>query len=200
MAVDNETTLRSIVPDPPQRAWDKEQPVIDEDCARFIAASPLAVLATADADGRCDASPRGGPPGFTSVLDPGRLAIPDYSGNRRQDSHRNLLSNPYAGLVFFVPGVKETLRVNGRTELSTDPNLLGALTTGGRPPKLALVIEVETAFIHCGKALHRSELWDPSSWPGDVSLVRARARAAGETETEVRARWDAGFTDPEQLW
>ena len=174
--------------------------MIDEDCARFIAASPLAVLATADADGRCDASPRGGPPGFTSVLDPGRLAIPDYSGNRRQDSHRNLLSNPYAGLVFFVPGVKETLRVNGRTELSTDPNLLGALTTGGRPPKLALVIEVETAFIHCGKALHRSELWDPSSWPGDVSLVRARARAGGETETEVRARWDAGFTDPEQLW
>jgi predicted pyridoxine 5'-phosphate oxidase superfamily flavin-nucleotide-binding protein len=78
--------------------------------------------------------------------------------------------------------------------------LLASLTTGGRPPKLALVVRVETAFIHCGKALHRSELWDPSTWPEDVSLVRARARAGGETEAEVRARWEAGFEDPAQLW
>lgn len=200
MALDNETALRAIVPDPPARAWDKERPLIDKDCAAFIAASPFAVLASADEDGRCDASPRGGPPGFASVLDPHRLAIPDYTGNRRQDSDRNVLANPYVGLVFFVPGVKETLRVNGRAALCTDPELLAALATGGQPPKLALVIEVETAFIHCGKALHRSELWNPSSWPEDVSLVRARARAAGEPEAEVRARWDAGFTDPEQLW
>jgi PPOX class probable FMN-dependent enzyme len=200
MAIENEATLREIVPDPPQQAWAKEQPLIDEGCAEFIAASPLAVLATADGDGRCDASPRGGPAGFACVLDPGRLAFPDYSGNRRQDSHRNLLANPHVGLVFFVPGVKETLRVNGRAELSTDPVLLAGLTTGGAPPKLALVVQVETAFIHCGKALHRSELWDPSTWPEDVSLVRARARAGGETEEAVRARWQAGFEDPAQLW
>ncbi len=200
MRVENETTLREIVPDPPQRAWDKEQPSIDDGCAEFIAASPFAVLATADGEGRCDASPRGGPPGFASVLDSRRLALPDYSGNRRQDSHRNLLENPYVGLVFFVPGVKESLRLNGRAELSTDRELLAALATGGAPPKLALVVEVETAFIHCGKALHRSELWDPSTWPEDVSLVRARAAAAGESEEQVRVRWQAGFEDPKQLW
>ena len=124
MNVESETSLREIVPDPPERAWAKEQPIIDDGCAEFIAASPFAVLATADGDGRCDASPRGGPPGFATVLDQGRLALPDYSGNRRQDSHRNLLENPYVGLVFFVPGVKESLRVNGRAELSTDPELL----------------------------------------------------------------------------
>ncbi len=200
MNVESETSLREIVPDPPERAWAKEQPIIDDGCAEFIAASPFAVLATADGDGRCDASPRGGPPGFATVLDPGRLALPDYSGNRRQDSHRNLLENPYVGLVFFVPGVKESLRVNGRAELSTDPALLASLTTGGGPPKLALVVHVETAFIHCGKALHRSGLWDPSTWPEDVSLVRARAAAAGESEEEVRERWQAGFKDPKQLW
>ena len=200
MAVSDETSLREIVPAPIQGAWDKEQPLIDEGCAEFLAASPFAVLATADADGRCDASPRGGPPGFATLLDPARLAIPDYTGNRRQDSHRNLLANPYVGLVFFVPGVKETLRVNGHASLSTDPELLARLATGGAPPKLALLVEVETAFIHCGKALHRSELWDPATWPQGVSLVRARARAGGESEEAVRARWRAGFEDPAQLW
>ena len=200
MAVEHETALREIVPDPPQGAWDKEQPVIDDGCAAFIAASPFAVLATADARGRCDASPRGGPQGFASLLSPDRLAIPDYTGNRRQDSNRNLLTNPHVGLVFFVPGVKETLRVNGRAALSTDPDLLATLNTGGAPPRLALDIAVDTAFIHCGKALHRAELWDPSSWPEGVSLLAARARAGGETEEQVRARWEAGFKDPKQLW
>ena len=129
--IGDEQALRAIVPDSPQRAWDKEQPAIDEDCAAFIAASPFAVLASADADGRCDASPRGGPPGFVSVLDPARLAVPDYTGNRRQDSHRNVLANPQVGVRFFVPGVKETLRVNGRATLSTDQALLAGLATGG---------------------------------------------------------------------
>jgi hypothetical protein len=126
--------------------------------------------------------------------------IPDYTGNRRQDSHRNILANPFVGLVFFVPGVKETLRINGRAELSVDDELLDRLMVDQRRPKLALDIAVEVAFIHCGKALHRSELWDPSSWPEDVSLIRARAQAAGESEEEVAARWESGFHDPAQLW
>ena len=91
--------------------------------------------------------------------------IPDYTGNRRQDSHRNILANPFVGLVFFVPGVLETLRVNGRATLSTDAELLASLETGGQPPKLALDIAIETAFVHCGKAPIRSALWDPSTWP-----------------------------------
>lgn len=111
-----------------------------------------------------------------------------------------MLDSPHVGLVFFVPGVKETLRVNGRASLSTDAELLARLATGGAMPKLALEVAVETAFIHCGKALHRSELWDPATWPEDVSLVRARARAGGETEAAVRARWRKGFEDPAQLW
>jgi PPOX class probable FMN-dependent enzyme len=197
--IGDEPTLREFVPDPPQRAWNKEQPVIEAECAAFIAASPFVVLATADADGRCDASPRGGPPGFVSVRDPRRLAIPDYAGNRRQDSHRNVLANPHVGLVFFVPGVKETLRVNGLASLSADPELLARLAGGARP-KLALEIEVEATFVHCAKALHRAELWETGSWPPGVSLVRAWARAGGETEAEVAARWEAGLRDPAQLW
>jgi hypothetical protein len=198
--VQDEQALREVVPDPPQRAWDKESDQLDAECARFVAASPFAVLATSDSDGRCDASPRGGPPGFARVPDARRLVIPDYTGNRRQDSHRNILANPFVGLVFFVPGVKETLRINGRAELSVDDELLDRLMVDQRRPKLALDIAVEVAFIHCGKALHRSELWDPSSWPEDVSLIRARAQAAGESEEEVAARWESGFHDPAQLW
>jgi PPOX class probable FMN-dependent enzyme len=197
--VTTEAELRDLVPAPPQRAWDKEVDHVDEHVAAFLAASPFCVLATSGAEGRCDASPRGGPPGFCVRLDPHRLAMADYNGNRRQDSNRNLLENAHAGLVFLVPGVKETLRVNGRASLTTDADVLAALPTGGRPPRLALVIEVETCFVHCGKALHRSELWSPGTWPQDVSLLRARAAQGGETVEAVEARWTAGF-GPDQLW
>ncbi len=200
MQVHNEATLRDIVPDPPPRAWEKESDHLNADAAAFVAVSPFAVLATADTDGRCDASPRGGPPGFAAIRDPRRIVIPDYTGNRRQDSHRNILANPHVGLVFFVPGVLETLRINGRATLSADPDLLASLTTGGQPPKLALDIAIDVAFVHCGKAPVRSHLWDPSTWPTDVNLACARAHGTDESPDEVQARWNDAYQDPAQVW
>ena len=123
--------LREHIGEPHQRVLDKQLDHLDRHCRDFIARSPIALLATADADGRCDCSPRGGPPGFARVLDERRLAIPDYTGNRRQDSHVNLLENPHVGLLFLLPGMGETLRVNGRATLTRDPELLEDLPTGG---------------------------------------------------------------------
>jgi PPOX class probable FMN-dependent enzyme len=200
MAITDEHALRAVVPDPPQKAWDKEQDRIDPHTARFLAASPFAVLATAGADGRCDASPRGGPPGFAVLLEPDLLVLPDYAGNRRQDSHRNILANPHVGLVFLVPGVQETLRVNGRARLRDDAELLDRLPTGAGAPKLALEVAIETAFVHCGKAPHRAGLWAPDRWPEPVSLLTARAAVTGEPEESVRRHWQEGFDDPAQLW
>jgi predicted pyridoxine 5'-phosphate oxidase superfamily flavin-nucleotide-binding protein len=124
--------LREHIGEPSQRVLDKQLDHLDRHCRDFIARSPIALLATADAEGRCDCSPRGGPPGFARVLDARRLAIPDYTGNRRQDSHVNLLENPYVGLLFLLPGMGETLRVNGRGTLTRDPELLEACPRAGR--------------------------------------------------------------------
>lgn len=201
MKIADETALRSLVPEPPQRAWDKEQHHLDETCAAFLAASPFAVLATSSADGRCDASPRGGPPGFVSLLDPRRVALPDYTGNRRQDSNRNILANPHVGLVFFVPGTRETLRVNGRATLSTDPDVLALLSSGGKPPQMAIDVAVDIAFVHCGKYAVRSEVWDPSTWPERVSLAASRAKTDDQGGVEgTEARWEASYSDPTQVW
>ncbi len=201
MKIVDEAGLREVVPEPPQKAWDKEEDHLDETCAAFLATSPFAVLATAGPDGRCDASPRGGPPGFVSLIDPRRVAIPDYTGNRRQDSHRNIVANPHVGIVFFVPGTRETLRVNGRATLSTDPSLLVALASGGKPPALAIDVAVQVAFVHCGKYAVRSEVWDPSTWPSRVSLAASRAKSDGcGTAEATEARWDASYADPSQVW
>jgi PPOX class probable FMN-dependent enzyme len=165
--LESEDDLRALVkaPPPDARPWQKEIPALDDHCRSFIAHSPLLLLATAGADGRCDASPRGGPPGFVRVLDDHRLAFGDLPGNRRQDSHRNLIVNGRAALLFLVPGRAETLRVNGRACLTRDPEVLEAVALDGSPPVLAFGMVVETAFIHCAKALLRSRLWQPEDWP-----------------------------------
>jgi uncharacterized protein len=134
---------------------------IDRHCAAFIALSPFATLATADADGFPDVSPRGGDPGFVRVLDPHRLALPDRQGNNRVDSLRNVVANPRVALLFFVPGIDETLRVFGTADL-VDPGALGIdLTEFGRAPRSVLVVEVRRAYFQCAKAVMRSGLWDP---------------------------------------
>lgn len=167
-AITSEAELRAVLGEPSERVLRKQLDALDDHCARFIAQAPFFVLATAGADGTCDASPRGGPPGFVRVLDGQRLAFADYSGNRRADSHRNLLANPTVGLLFLLPGLGETLRVNGRATLTTDPALLETLPTGGRRPDLAVGVEVEEAFLHCAKAFRRSGLWDPATWPDEL--------------------------------
>ena len=165
--------LREIYPAPAERAWRKEVDQFDDHCRRFISLSPFVLLASSDADGACDVSPKGGPPGFVRVLDAQRLAIGDATGNRRLDSLQNLLVNPRIGLLFLIPGMGETLRVNGRASLSRDPELLDGLQTGGRPAMLALVVTVEHAYLHCAKALLRSGIWRAETWAASDELPSA---------------------------
>ena len=142
----------------------KTRTSIDEASARFIGLCPFVILSTADANGGIDASPRGGPPGFLQVLNNRHLAIPDLNGNNRIDSLRNIVDNPQAGLLLMVPGVEETIRINGPATLTTDAAILGGFTQELRSPKLAVVIETQELFSHCAKAYRRSNLWNPSEW------------------------------------
>lgn len=136
---------------------------IDKYVHRFIAHSPFLAMATADAAGRADCSPRGDHPGFVKVLDERTLAIPDRPGNKIADSFRNLAENDGIGLLFFIPGMRETLRVNGRAYPTDEAAVLARMQAGARTPKLALVVEVAEVYFHCGRALLRSRLWDPAS-------------------------------------
>lgn len=165
---------------------------LDTFCRDFIALSPFLVLATADAQGRADASPRGDAPGFVQVLDDRTLLIPDRRGNNRVDSFGNVLASPGVGLIFMVPGIAETLRVNGRARLTCDAMLLESATVQERTPTLGLLVDVDEAFFHCGKALIRSNLWDPavqverSSFPTLGRIVAEQTRAIGVAEAEAR--------------
>jgi uncharacterized protein len=144
-----------------QRVRDKVIHHLDEHCAAFIRLSPFATLATASPDGWPEVSPRGGDPGFVRVLDGSRLALPDRQGNNRIDSLRNLTANPRAALMFFVPGIDETLRVYGTTTLLAPDALDMDLTDFGKPPLSVLVLQVERAYFQCSKSVMRSGLWDP---------------------------------------
>ncbi|MFE4857620.1 MSMEG_1061 family FMN-dependent PPOX-type flavoprotein [Streptomyces sp. NPDC056670] len=141
----------------------KVQTRIDDYFRRFIAHSPFLTMATADAAGRADCSPRGDYPGFVKVLDEHTLALPDRPGNKIADSFRNLAENDGVGLCFLIPGMREVLRVNGSGYVTDEPDVLVRMRTEARQPELAIVVEVAEAYFHCGRALIRSRLWDPAS-------------------------------------
>jgi uncharacterized protein len=162
--------LREHYDAPMEVALRKDIGRIDELCRRLIAAAPILFVATFSEDGRCDVSPRGGPPGFVTVLDDEHLAIPDATGNRRLDTLENVVSTGRAGLIFVIPGRDTTLRVNGRAAVSADPELLDRITPVGKPPRTAIVVEAEEVYTHCPKAFVRSKLWDPSTWPDAADL------------------------------
>ena len=152
--------LETIYPSPSPRVIAKARPSIDAHAQKFIAMSPFCVLATSGSDGSVDASPRGGNPGFVHVGGPNELLMPDRSGNNRIDSFRNIVEGSgFVQLIFFVPGIDETLRVGGRGKVSADPDLLASMVEFGKLPRAALVISVSEAYFHCGKALMRSKLW-----------------------------------------
>jgi PPOX class probable FMN-dependent enzyme len=136
---------------------------LDKHCRDFIALSPFLVLGTANAKGEADVSPRGDPPGFVKVLDDKTLLIPDRPGNNLLDSLSNILANPEVGLLFLIPGFDETLRVNGRAEAVRDPALLAPLAVEGKPPKVAILVHVREAYLHCAKSFRRARLWDPAA-------------------------------------
>lgn len=161
--ISDEEDLRQILGQPNELSLGKEIHALDEHCRNFIARSPFLLIGTANADGKGDVSPKGDPAGFVQVLDDHTLVIPDRPGNRRADSLVNLLENPQVGLLFLVPGVEETLRVNGTATIVRDEELLGRMTVQGKQPLLAIVVEVREAFLHCAKALKRSHLWAAES-------------------------------------
>ncbi|MEV0846264.1 MSMEG_1061 family FMN-dependent PPOX-type flavoprotein [Streptomyces sp. NPDC049954] len=139
--------------------------LVDEDLD-LLARSPFCVLSTADAEGNCDASPRGDLPGFTHVIDAGTIALPDRLGNRRGDSFRNIVDNPHVGLLYLIPGAMDVLRINGRARVLTDAPFFDAMTVKGRRPQLALLVEIDEIFRHCPQSLRRAGLWSPDSWEG----------------------------------
>jgi uncharacterized protein len=163
MDISSEQELRGLYAAPSERAVKKELTALDAHCRNFIAHSPFLVLGTAGADGSLDTSPKGDAPGFVAVLDERRLLVPDRPGNNRLDGLANVLANPHVGLIFFIPGVNETLRVNGRARITTEAALLAPLAVQGKAPRTGLLVEVEQVFLHCAKALIRSRLWDPAT-------------------------------------
>ncbi|MGE6211073.1 pyridoxamine 5'-phosphate oxidase family protein [Comamonas aquatica] len=158
--ITGEDQLRQLYPMPAERALRKQQAALDAHCQRFIALSPLCVLATGGGAGALmDASPRGGAPGFVHVHDAQTLWIPDAGGNNRLDSLSNLLHDPRIGLLFMVPGVNETLRINGTALLRDEPAWTGHFAGAHFTPKLVIEVQVHEAYLHCAKALMRSRLW-----------------------------------------
>ena len=189
--------LAAIYPKPTPRVIAKARPSIDAHAQKFIAMSPFCVLATSGADGSVDASPRGGNPGFVHVAAPNRLLMPDRSGNNRIDSFRNIVEGSgFVQLIFFVPGIDETLRVGGKGAVTTDADLLASMVEFGKPPRAVLRIDVREAYFHCGKALMRSRLWSPETrveralFPS-ISEVIHDQTALGEPESQnvVEARY-----------
>ena len=168
--------LATIYPAPSPRVIAKARPEIDVHAKKFIGMSPFCVLATSGSDGSVDASPRGGNPGFIHVAGPNLLLMPDRSGNNRIDSFRNIVEGSgFVHLIFFVPGIDETLRVGGKGKLSVDPELMASMVEFGKPPRAVLRIDVKEVYFHCGKALMRSKLW-----AGDTRVERAVMPSIGE--------------------
>ncbi len=155
--------LRALYPPPSERAVKKQLDRLDRHCRSFIALSPFLVISSSGADGLADASPRGDLPGFVQILDDHTIAIPDWPGNNRLDTLSNIIAKPSVGLLFLVPGVDEVLRVNGEAELRDDEELRGLFVRSGKLPRLAILVHVREAYLHCAKALMRSRLWEPAS-------------------------------------
>lgn len=189
--------LSKIYPAPSERVIAKARPSLDAHAMKFIGLSPFCVLATAGADGSADASPRGGGAGFVHVTGPNELLMPDRAGNNRIDSFKNIVDGSgRVQLIFFVPGLDETLRVGGTAAISTDPALLAAMEEFGKLPRAVLRIAVHEAYFHCGKALMRAKLWSPDSHAArtsvpSISQVIHDQTGMGEPETQdaVEARY-----------
>jgi PPOX class probable FMN-dependent enzyme len=159
-----EDAIRSTIGEPTDLVKSKITDRLNGLTRQFIERSPFLCLATSGADGSCDVSPKGDPSGFVRILDEKTLLLPDRPGNRLADSLRNILQNPHVALLFVIPGVTDTFRVNGRAEIVDDPELLEQCAVEGKVPKLALRIRIDEAYTHCSKAFLRSNLWDPAGY------------------------------------
>ncbi|WP_282935393.1 pyridoxamine 5'-phosphate oxidase family protein [Paenibacillus sp. RC67] len=186
--ISSEQELRDILGYPGEVVARKVVSAIDSHCQDYISRSPFVLVATADQDGKCDVSPRGDAPGFVLVLDEQKLVIPERPGNRRMDSLRNIVSNPNIGLIFLIPGLEETLRVNGRAYVTQEAKLLERMQANGKTPLLGIGVEVEECYMHCAKAFKRSMLWNPDTWLEKDQLpvpARILAKHTGATEDHI---------------
>lgn len=198
--INNEEELRAILGHPSQLVLNKALNALDEHCRAFIAASPFMLIASSNAQGDMDLSPKGDPAGFVQVLDDKTLAIPDRPGNRRADTLRNILQNPKVGLLFLIPGKQETLRVSGRAMIVRDLWLRERMAIKGKIPDFAIVVKVEETFMHCAKCVIRSGLWQQEQWPdlnGLASLARVMIDHAklADSEEQVQASIDVSYRE-----
>ena len=157
--IDSKEKLRTAYPPAKERSVKKQLTRLDRHCLKFLSLSPFVVLSSGTVDGGFDASPRGGEPGFVKAPDAGTLLIPDAPGNNRLDTLENIIANGRLGLLFLIPGVDETLRVNGRARLEDDVSLIDHFKNEKQVPKLVIKVQVEDVYLHCAKALMRSKLW-----------------------------------------
>lgn len=178
--VNSAAELREILGPVSERAKNKARSLLSEIDRQWLAASPFCLLATSAADGSCDVSPKGDPPGFTRVLDSKTIVVPERLGNRRADSFHNILENGQVGLIYFVPGRGDTLRINGQAQLVRNGPFFDELIVEGHRPSLALVVRVDEVFFHCSKAFLRSALWDSKTW--HATQLPSRAWIAKELE------------------
>lgn len=200
-AITSEAQLRGIYAPPAGIPVLKHLDRLDVHCRSFLARSPFAMIASANAEGDCDASPRGGPPGFITVHDDHTLLIPDASGNRRIDTLRNIVSNPRIGICSFVPRFGEVLRISGRAQLTRNAALRERLAIFGRLPATVMVVTVEDVFLHCAKAVMRSHLWQPEHWPelGDMptaaEIWRDHTGRNFKTKEEIQGLLEESYTN-----
>ncbi|WP_027446429.1 pyridoxamine 5'-phosphate oxidase family protein [Pontibacillus marinus] len=193
--------LEKLVGTPSKLASNKVIDFIDENCKEFIALSPFLTLATSAGNGTCDVSPRGDQPGFVYIHDQKHLVIPERPGNKRVDSMRNILENPHIGIIFMIPGTRETLRINGTARLIQDEDILKKMKAKGHTPSLGIAVEVEECFIHCAKAFIRSELWNPNSWlkederPKPAKMMAAHAKGLNMDEQKVQSSLDNSYSN-----
>jgi PPOX class probable FMN-dependent enzyme len=192
-AIRDEAELRAFLGEPSELVRAKVADRLDDLTRQFVDRAPFVLLATSAPDGTCDVSPRGDPPGFVRVLDERTLLLPERPGNRLADSLRNVLRNPHVGLLFVVPGVGDTLRVNGRAALVTDEELLAPCAVEGKVPRLGLLVEVEEVYTHCSKAFLRARLWDPSRF-----VDRSELPSSGEIHRNRDPSFDADAYDEDR--
>lgn len=198
--IETEAELRALVGDELPGIAAKVFDRLDDDTRAFIEKSPFLVLATTDGEGQLDASPKGDGPGFVLVEDDQTVVIPDRAGNRLVFGHRNILANPHVALIFMIPGTSETFRLNGRAELTRDPDLLARLAARGRPALLAIRVRLDQCFFHCGKALIRANLWSPEKWtsPHRVSfgeIFAARTGGGADIAKQIDAAIEVDYRE-----
>jgi len=199
MQITSWAELRELLGTPAARAVTKERTRLHARDVEWLAASPFCLVATCGTDGTCDVSPKGDPPGFALVLDEQTIAIPERPGNRRADGFCNILQNPHIGLIFLVPGRKETLRINGRARLVRDAPFFADMIVKGHRPQLAVLVEIEQIFFHCMKAFMRARLWDPESWNPGALLPHAQivksVQPCAETLAELERHYGPQYEE-----